>query len=93
MEGLLDLLLLSGIEAVRLLVCAGANTRETPQRVTDYDPSSMTAGSAGDSFWRVTYRLLPHAVVFSGRNWVSGSDSEEHVALDLTLEDMLRTAQ
>ena len=49
-----------GLEPVRILSCAGAQTSKTPQCVTDYDPSRSQDGSgtaAGSARRRVRVRM------------------------------------
>lgn len=69
------------MEAFRILVCAGAGTRETPLRVTDYDPSRQAARGAGNSLWRIVGRLLPQSVLFAGDAWASGSFAPQELAI------------
>lgn len=67
---------ITGIEAVRIISCAGANTRHTPRHVTDYDPEG---GLGQESVRQAVSSLLPRwrfsvslgQVTFGGS---SGSD-------------------
>ena len=58
------------MEAVRLLVGAGANTKDTPVEVTDYDPSRPTAQSPGSRLWRILSGLKPSSLSFGGSDWI-----------------------
>lgn len=60
---------------MRLLVGAGANTKDTPVEVTDYDPSRPTAASPGSAIWRILSSLKPKSISFGGQDWtVSTAD-------------------
>lgn len=61
------------MEAVRLLVGAGANTKDTPVEVTDYDPSRPTAQSPGNRLWRILSGLKPSSVSFGGQEWIAST--------------------
>lgn len=39
---------LTGVEPMRALVGAGANTRDNPQRITDYEPAASDVGGLFD---------------------------------------------
>ena len=81
-------MLYEGMEAVRLLVGAGANTKDTPVQVTDYDPSRPTAKSPGSRLWRILSGLKPSSLSYGASDWiVTSADPKSHTSV-LLLEHL-----
>lgn len=59
---------LTGSEPVRALVGAGANTRDAPQRLTDFDPTLCEAGGLFDDSKRLTKRVNAAAAATAASN-------------------------
>ncbi len=76
------------MEAVRLLVGAGANTKDTPVQVTDYDPSRPTARSPGSRLWRMLSGLKPSSISYGTPDWrISTADPKSPTSI-LLLEHL-----
>ena len=76
------------MEAVRLLVGAGANTKDTPVQVTDYDPSRPTAKSPGSRLWRILSGLKPSSISFGGPQWIFSTAKSTSPTALLLLEHL-----
>lgn len=68
---------LTGSEPLRALAGAGANTRDAPQRLTDYDPAASEAAGLFDD----RKRLTKPADKSSGRAAVSGGRAAARAAV------------
>ena len=79
----------AGMEAVRLVAGAGANTKVTPQRVTDYDPAEADISARGSRLWWLVSKLRPTTFSFSAHGIIVGTDSSDSLHMHLVREQQI----